>query len=196
MPFGRRKQTSDQSEPVRRFEFVGREKELKIFFDNLYLPADAPSKKPIVSISGIGGIGKTRFLKHVMQELSDDSIISFVDETDNIGDDIGTLISAIVGNIRKSGKPINLEKTEGYIRRRNELLAHLQAAKDELPKGFFELIFSAAKLAINTTPAGPIFDLVASEGKVAEVLSALGNRLLGKRNEKVDYALLFEPKHI
>jgi tetratricopeptide (TPR) repeat protein len=196
MPFGRRTQNPNQSKSNRRFEFVGRKKELDVFFDNLDLPSDAPNKKPIISISGVGGIGKTRLLQKIIQNLPSEYIISFIDETDEIGDDIGRLVSTICHNTRKSGKSVNFEKTSNLIARRNEMLGHLQTIKSEIPKGFFELVYSGARLAASGTPLAPIMDLVAPESKVAEILTSVSNRLLQKRAGKDDLALLLEPKNI
>lgn len=196
MPFGRRTQNPNQPETNRRFEFVGRKKELDVFFDNLDLQSDAPNKKPIVSISGVGGIGKTRLLQKIIQNLPSEFITSFVDETDEIGDDIGKLISTICRNARKSGKSVNFEKTSNLIARRNEILGHLQTIKGEIPKGFFELVYSGARLAASGTPLAPFMDLVAPESKAAEILTNMSNRLLQKRAGKDDLDLLIEPKTI
>jgi hypothetical protein len=196
MPFGRRKSTTQANEPVRRFEFVGREAETKAVLDNFHLPADAPNKKPIIGIHGVGGVGKTRFLQHITQKLPGECIVSYVDETDDIADDVGRLINTICRNARKAGKPVQFDKTNALINLRITSLNHLRTEKDELPQSVFGFIYAGARLAISGTPVASVLDALDVKEKVEEAATVLSNRFLEKQNLKVEQALLFEPKPI
>lgn len=142
--------------------FIGREWETAEYRRQFELSIDNVVY-PIVSIYGIGGIGKSTLVREFMTYERDRTLYAKIDDFSDIGNDIKCMIKVLAENINLKGKPqqfpnLNkvqnildkaLEKIAGEGREGKDLLQHvLRAGQVIVPSGIGG--------ALGTIFAGPV----------------------------------------
>lgn len=197
MAFGRDSNQPEGGESPSQQLFVGRKDIVAQYVQNLRLQTIASGKKPIVSISGIGGVGKTSLVNELMKVGSSDIIYTEVDASDNIGDDITQLLTVLCYKARQAGKPITFKRTLKKLARRRELISGVLQGAADIPKPIAELLYSAVQLTAGVL-GGPVSSgLVNSlfpQEPFVQLAGSVFERFAKVRKEKEGYELLVETK--
>ncbi|MGQ4649735.1 tetratricopeptide repeat protein [Lyngbya aestuarii] len=184
----------DIRERRQKSAFVGREEQLNLFQQNLFLELSDPRRRFIFNIHGQGGVGKTtlleNFRKIVRQKFT---FHAYIDETQR---GVPEVMAQIAEQLAQQG--YKLRKFRDRYRLYRQCLEQLEA-DSETPKGFAGLVGRGmVKVGLGFargTPAGGLTDLV-DEDVVAEQAQEWIDYAYSKLKNKDEVQLVRQPLEV
>ncbi len=122
MGFGHKDIYTSKQKDTNRVRFVGRHSLINEYKQNFNLLKHHPDVYPIVTISGMGGVGKSYLVNQLMRIATSDTIYSKIDATDDIGDDITQLLGSLCRSARLANRSVDFIRTSLLLAKRNELV--------------------------------------------------------------------------
>ncbi len=180
----------------RQSVFVGREKQINLFRNNINLPFDDERRYFIFNVSGQGGVGKTFLLKH-WKKLAEqiNAATAYVDEDIK---DVTSVMGFMVKQLEQQGLNFRSfsERYKVFRQKREEI-----EADPEAPPGF--AIFmgrTATKVAFRVgkevVPGGGLVEEFIDEDKIADGIGNFTSYVARRLGNKDEVRLVLHPEEV
>jgi len=192
----RRRSFGNKRKQVNKQIFVGRDKQLEQFKNNIELGPDSPEFYNIFNVFGQGGVGKTTLLtRYHLIAKNAGYLTSFIDTEDQRLYDVLATMNAIAENFDKQDAPFKqfTKRYKNYLQEKGKLETDPERPKGTLGKMVKGGIKMSAKIGIDSIPGTSLISDYVPIDTIADAAEDWTNFVSKKLSNKDEIELVLTP---